>query len=182
MCQSEICAMLRMKGSSNYAKARTCMKKATSWMNTMSCFTINRKAKTCNKVGILPSVWNVTEVLSFPVRSRNVSVCRVSDPRACNIYLPMWEAWITVLSCRLRNISQKGQNRLITSKKVSRKHWGFQHTHTYTHTHTRDSQGSQHCIVIPLAKHLAGTTGKVEGAKECVVRRQRTEGGRAKGR
>jgi len=73
-------------------------------------------------------------------------------------------------------------NRLRTSKKVSCKHWGFRHTHTHTHTHTRDSQGSQHCIVIPLAKHLAGTTGKVEGAKECVVRRQRTEGGRAKGR
>jgi len=56
------------------------------------------------------------------------------------------------------------------------------HTHTHTHTHTRDSQGSQHCIVIPLAKHLAGTTGKVKGAKESVVRRQRTEGGRTKGR
>ena len=24
---------------------------------------------------------------------------------------------------------------------------------------TRDSQGWQHCVVIPLAKHLAGTTG-----------------------
>jgi len=71
----------------------------------------------------------------------------------------MWEAWITVLSCRLRNISQKGRNRLRTSKKVSRKHWGFWHTHT--HTHTRDSQGSQHCVVIPLAKHLAGTMGRL---------------------
>jgi len=30
MCQSEICAMLRTKGSSNYAKARTCIKKAAS--------------------------------------------------------------------------------------------------------------------------------------------------------
>ena len=37
------------------------------------------------------------------------------------------------------------------------------------HAHTRDSQGWQHCVVIPLAKHLAGTTGKVEKAKECVV-------------
>ena len=51
------------------------------------------------------------------------------------------------------------------------------HTHTHTYTHTRDSQGSQHCVVIPLAKHLAGTTGKVEKAKECVVPRQPTEGG-----
>jgi len=54
-------------------------------------------------------------------------------------------------------------------------------THTHTHTcHTRDSQGWQHCVVIPLAKHLAGTTGKVEKAKECVVPRQRTEEGRTK--
>jgi hypothetical protein len=51
-------------------------------------------------------------------------------------------------------------------------------THTRTRTHMRDSQGWQHCVVIPLAKHLAGTTGKVEKAKECVVCRQRTEGGR----
>ena len=83
-----------------------------------------------------------------------------------------------MLSCRLRNISQKGRNRLRRSKKVSCKHWGFQHTHT--HTRARDSQGWQPCVVIPLAKHLAGTTGKVEKAKECVVPRQRTEGGRTK--
>jgi len=44
--------------------------------------------------------------------------------------------------------------------------------------HTRDSQGWLHCVVIPLAKHLAGTAGKVEKAKEYVVPRQRTEGRR----
>jgi len=49
-------------------------------MNTMSCSTINRKAKTCNEIGMLQSVRNVTEVLCFPFRSRNVNVCRVSDP------------------------------------------------------------------------------------------------------
>jgi len=27
--------------------------------------------------------------------------------------------------------------------------------------HRRDSQGWQHCVVIPLAKRIAGTTGKV---------------------
>jgi hypothetical protein len=161
-------------------------------MNTMSCCTINRKAKTCHEIGMLPSVRSVTKVLCFPFRSRNVNVCRVFDPRARNIYLPMREAWITVLSCRLQNISQKGSNRLRRSKKVSCKHWGFQHTHTHkhkytharththkrahthtnTHTHARDSQGWQHCVVIPLAKHLAGTTKKVEKVKECVVCRQ----------
>ena len=88
------------------------------------------------------------------------------------------------MSCRLRNISQKGRNRLRRSKKVSCKHWGFRHTRARAraraHTHTRDCQGWQHCVVIPLAKHLAGTTGKVEKAKECVVPRQPTEGGRTK--
>ena len=47
-------------------------------------------------------------------------------------------------------------------------------------TDTRDSEGCQHCVVIPLAKHVAGTTGKVEKAKECVARRQGTEEGRTK--
>jgi hypothetical protein len=79
-----------------------------------------------------------------------------------------------VLSCRLRNISQKGRNGLRRSKKVSYKHWGFRHRHT------RDSQGWQHCVVIPLAKGLAGTTGKVEKVKKCVVHRQGTEEGRTK--
>ena len=78
-----------------------------------------------------------------------------------------------MLSCRSQNISQKGQNRLRRSKKVY-KHRGCRHRHT------RDSQGWQHCVVIPLAKHLAGTTGKVEKVKECVVRRQGTEEGRTK--
>jgi hypothetical protein len=123
---------------------------------------------------MLPSVWNVTEVLCFPSRSRNVNVCRVSDPRACNISLPMSEAWIRVLSCRSRNISQKRRNRLRRSKKVSYKYWGFRHRHT------RDSQGWQHCVVIPSAKRIAGRMGKVDSAKECVVPRQRTEGGRTK--
>jgi hypothetical protein len=154
------------------------MKKTASWKNTMSCSTVHRKAKTCNEMATLPSVWNVTEVLSFPVRSRNVNVCRVSDPRACNMQLPMWEAWITVLSCRLRNISQKGRNGLRRPKKVLCKHSDFRHTHARTHTHTRDSHGRQHCVVIPLAKHLAGKTEKVEKAKECVFPRQHTEGGR----
>ena len=88
----------------------------------------------------------------------------------------MWEAWITVLSYRLRIISQKGRNRLRRSKEVSRKHWGFRHTQT--HTQTCDSHGWQQCVVIPSANHLTGTTGKFEKAKECVVPRQRTEEGR----
>jgi hypothetical protein len=54
-------------------------------MNTMSCSTVNRKAKTCNEIGMLPSVRNVTEVLCFPFRSRYVNVCWVSNPQACNI-------------------------------------------------------------------------------------------------
>jgi hypothetical protein len=77
----------------------------------------------------------------------------------------MCEAWITVLSCRSQNISQKGRNRLRRSKKLY-KYGGCRHRHT------RDSQGWQHCVVIPLAKHHAGTTGKVEKVKKCVVRRQ----------
>jgi len=114
-------------------------------MNTMSCSTMNRKAKTCNEIGMLPSVRNVTEVLCFPFRSRNVNVCRVSDPRACNIQLPTSEAWITVLSCRSRNISQKGRNRLRRSKKVSYKHWGFRHRHI------RDSQRSRNVNVCRVS-------------------------------
>ena len=51
-----------------------------------------------------------------------------------------------MLSCHSRNISQKGGNRLRRSKNVSYKHWGFRNRHT------RDSQGWQHCVVIPLAK------------------------------
>jgi hypothetical protein len=154
------------KGSTTYTKAHTCKKKkAASWMNTMSVSTINRKAKTCNEIGMLPSVWNVTEVYCFHFMSRNVNVCRVFDCRACKIHLSMWEAWITVSSCRSRNISQKGRNRLRRSKKV------YKHRACW-HRHTRDSQGWQHCVVIPLAKHLAGTT--------CVVRRQGTEEGRTK--
>jgi hypothetical protein len=86
----------------------------------------------------------------------------------------MSEAWITVLSCHSRNISQKGRNRLRRSKKVSYKHWVFRHRHTC------DSWSWQHCVVIPLAKHLARTMGKVETAKECVVPRHHTEGGRTK--
>jgi hypothetical protein len=85
--------------------------------------------------------------------------------------LPVCEAWIAVLSCCSQNISQKGRNRLRRSKKVY-KHRGFQHRHT------RDCQGWQH--FIPLAKYLAGTTGKVEKVKACVVRRQGTEEGRTK--
>ena len=45
-------------------------------------------------------------------------------------------------------------------------------------TDTRDTQGWQNCVVIPLAKHLVGTTGKVQKVKACVVRRQGTEEGR----
>ena len=77
-----------------------------------------------------------------------------------------------MLSCRSRNISQKGRNRL-RSKKV------YKHR-DYRHRHTRDSQGWQHCLVIPLAKHLAGTTGKFEKVKKCVARRQGAEEGRTK--
>ena len=164
--------MLRTEGSTTYAKAHACKKKkAASWINTMSSSKINRK--TCNQIGMLPSVWNVTEVFYFPFRSRNVNVCRVSDFWACNIYLPMWEAWITVLSCCSQNISHKGWNRLRRLKNM------YKHRNC-RHRHTHDSQGWQHCVVIPLAKHLAGTTGKVEKVKACVVHRQGTEEGRMK--
>jgi hypothetical protein len=147
-----------------FAKAHTCKKKkGASQMNTMSCSTINRKANTCNEIGMLPSVRNVTEFLCFPFRSQNINVCRVSDPRACNIWLPMWEAWIRVLSCRSRNISQKGRNRLRRSKKVSYKHWGFRHRHT------RDSQGWQHCS--PVKIDIPGYH------KYCLFIRLRVEGG-----
>jgi hypothetical protein len=54
------------------------------------------------------------------------------------------------------------------------KNWGFRHRHTH------DSQVWQHCVVIPLAKRIPGRTGKVDRAKECVVPRQRKEGGRTK--
>jgi hypothetical protein len=84
----------------------------------------------------------------------------------------MSETWITVLSCCSRNISQKGRNRLRRSKKVSYKHWGFRHRHT------RDSQGWQHCVVIPLAKRIGGRTRKVDKAKDYVVSRQCMEDGR----
>ena len=164
--------MLLTEGSSNYAKAHTCKKKkAASWINT-SCLTINRKAKTCNKIGMLPSVWNVTEVLCFPFRSRNINVCRVSDSRACNIYLPMWEAWITVLSCRSQNISQTGRIRLRRSKKVY-KHRGCRHRHT------SDSQGWQHCFVIPLVKHLAERRERLRRQRNVLsVDRERKRDGR----
>ena len=79
----------------------------------------------------------------------------------------------TVLSCRSRNISQKRRNRARRSKKVY-KHRGCRHRHT------RDSQVWQHGVVIPLAKHLAGKTGKVEKVKACFVHRQGTEEGRKK--
>jgi hypothetical protein len=78
-----------------------------------------------------------------------------------------------VLSCRSKKNSQKGRNRLRRSKKVY-KHRGCRRRHT------RDSQGWQHCVVIPLAKSLAGTTGKVEKVKAFVVHRQGTEEGRTK--
>jgi hypothetical protein len=71
------------------------------------------------------------------------------------------------------NISQKGRNRLRRSKKVY-KHRGFQQRHT------RDSQGWQHCVVIPLAKLLVRMTGKVEKVKGCVVHRQGREEGQTK--
>jgi len=71
----------------------------------------------------------------------------------------MPEAWITVLSCRSRNISQNGRHRLRRSKNVSYKHWGFRHRHT------RDSQGWQHCVVIPLAKRIAGTKERLRRRK-----------------
>ena len=58
----------------------------------------------------------------------------------------------SVLSCRSENISQKGRNRLRRSKKV------YKHRDS-RHRHTRDCEGCQHCVVIPLAKHVAGTTG-----------------------
>jgi hypothetical protein len=87
--------------------------------------------------------------------------------------LPMWEAWITVLSCRSQNISRKGRNRLRRSKKVY-KHRGCRHRHKC------DSQGWQHCVAIPLVKRLAGTTGKVEKVKACVVCRQGMEEGQTK--
>jgi len=59
------------------------------------------------------------------------------------------------------------------SKKVH-KHRGFRHRHT------RDCQGWQHCVVIPLAKHLAERRERLRRLKKCVVRRQGTEEGRTK--
>jgi hypothetical protein len=47
-----------------------------------------------------------------------------------------------------------------------------------TDTHVNLRVGSS--VVIPLAKHLAGTTGKVKKVKKCVVHRQGTEEGRTK--
>jgi len=77
-----------------------------------------------------------------------------------------------VLSCCSRNISQKGRKRVRRSKKVY-KHRGLQHRNT------RDCQGWQHCVVIPLVKHLAGTTGKVEKVKKMLsVDRERKKDGR----
>jgi len=66
----------------------------------------------------------------------------------------------TVLSCLSQNISQEGRNRLRRSKNVSYKHWGFRHRHT------RDSQGWQHCVVMPFAKHLAEGKKQVEKVEE----------------
>jgi hypothetical protein len=45
-----------------------------------------------------------------------------------------------------------------------------------TDTHVTLRVGSS--FVIPLGKHLAGTKGKVENVKECVVHRQGREEGR----
>jgi hypothetical protein len=116
----------------NLTRKHTCKKKkAASWMNTMSSLTMNRKTKTCNEIGMLLSVWNVTEVFCFPFRSRNVNVCRVSDFWACSIYLPMWEAWITVLSCRSQNISQKGRNRWEGRRGYINTGSADTHTHTW---------------------------------------------------
>jgi len=77
-----------------------------------------------------------------------------------------------VLSCHSRNISQKGRNRVKRSKNVY-KHSGFRHTHT------RDSQGWQHCVVIPLAKHLAERWERLRRWKPVLsVDRERKKDGR----
>jgi len=82
----------------------------------------------------------------------------------------------SVLSFRLRNISQKRRNRLRRLKEISCEQSGFRHKHT----HTRDSRVWQLCVVIPLAKPFAGTKEKVEKVKDCVVHREGTEEGRTK--
>ena len=90
----------------------------------------------------------------------------------CNIWLPMWEAWITVLSCRLRKSSQKGRNRLRKSKKVSRKHLGFPQTHTQTHTWLSGLAAVCCHLVSETSRWNDGKGWKVE--RMCVPR-QRTE-------
>jgi hypothetical protein len=52
--------------------------------------------------------------------------------------------------------------------------------HFHTHVFRSLLHVWQHCVAIPLAKHLVATTGKVEKVKECVVRRQGTERGLTK--
>jgi len=84
----------------------------------------------------------------------------------------MWEAWITVLSCRSRNISQKWRNGMRRSKKV------YKHS-DFRHRHTRDCQGWQHCVVIPLTKHLSERRERLRRWKNVLsIDRERKKDGR----
>jgi hypothetical protein len=112
----------------------------------------------------------------FPVRSRNVNICRVSHTLEHATYICPCEKH--GLQCchavcetfpRKDETGWEGRRRFHVNTKSSD-----------THTHARDPQGWQHCVVIPLAKHLAGTKGKVVKVKECVVRRQGTKEGQTK--
>jgi len=172
MYQSEICAMLRTKGCTTSAKhTRARRRQHREWIQ---CLVLQLKGKQRHVTKLeCYRLFEMSLMFFFPLQESECKCCRVSDSWACNIYFPMWEAWITVLSCRSQNISKKGRNRLRRSKKEY-KHRGFRHRHT------RDSQGWQHCVGISLAKHLAGTTGKVVKVKACVVRRQGREEGRTK--
>jgi len=173
MCLSEIFSMLGSKGSRTYTKGHTCKKKkAPSWMNTMSCSKVIGKQRHVTNLECYRLYEMSLKFFCFPFRSRNVNVCRVSDSRACNIWLPMWEAWITVLSCRLRNSSQKGRNRPRKSKNVSRKHFGFPQTHTQTHTWLSGLAALCCHLVSETSRWNDGKGWKVESM--CVPR-QRTE-------
>jgi hypothetical protein len=63
MHHSEICVMLRRKGSSTDAKRTHVQEKEDSILNEYIVLFDNRKRKTFNEMGMVHSVRNVTEVL-----------------------------------------------------------------------------------------------------------------------
>ena len=50
----------------NLRKSTHMQEEEGSIMNEYNAFFDNRKAKTCNEIGMLPSVRNVTEVFVYP--------------------------------------------------------------------------------------------------------------------